>query len=156
MPIVHVEIVVRSDLESCFDASRDIGLHTKTVWKHTREQAVAGVTSGLIGYGETVTFEATHFGIRQRLTSKIVEFDRPYRFVDEMQKGAFAYLRHAHDFLEHPEGTLMKDTLEFHSPYGIIGKSFNFVVLERYMTRFLADRSRCLKEQMESGLWRRS
>src|SRR2546430_13616299 len=35
------------------------------------------VTSGLLGPGDVVTWEARHFGVRQRLTVKITAFDRP-------------------------------------------------------------------------------
>lgn len=47
-------------------------------------QPYSGIPSGPIGAGQTVTFEATHFGIRQRLTSLITEYKEPHLFVDEM------------------------------------------------------------------------
>ena len=43
--------------------ARDIDVHTQTVWKHTKEKAIAGVTSGKINHDDTVTFEARHFGL---------------------------------------------------------------------------------------------
>ena len=55
----------------------------------TKEKAVGGVTTGLLLAGDVVTWEAVHFGIRQRLTAKITEMDRPYMFEDIMVKGAF-------------------------------------------------------------------
>jgi hypothetical protein len=69
--------------------ARNIDLHTKTVWSHTQERAVAGRTTGMIGKGETVTFQATHFLIRQKLTSRIIDYTRPFKFVDEMISGTF-------------------------------------------------------------------
>ncbi|WP_409340771.1 SRPBCC family protein [Paenibacillus sp. MBLB4367] len=150
MAIVTVETLVKAPLEVCFDLARDIGVHTQTVWKHTKEKAIAGRTSGLIALGETVTFEATHFGIRQTLTSKIVEFDYPVLFTDEMQTGAFARLRHTHYFRgEGTNRTVMKDVLAFSSPYGVIGKTFDVLVLERYMRRFIVSRNEKLKELAE-------
>jgi ligand-binding SRPBCC domain-containing protein len=102
--------------------ARDINIHSQTV-KHTKERAIARGTAGKIALGEAVTFEAIHFGIRQKLTSKIVEFESPYIFVDEMQKGAFKHMKHIHKFEEKEKGTLMTDILEFSSPFGIIGKA---------------------------------
>ena len=67
--------------ERVFDLSRSIDLHVQSTG-NTGEKAIAGCTSGLIELGESVTWEATHFGIRQRLTSKITAFERPRFFVD--------------------------------------------------------------------------
>jgi len=80
--VVKTEILVDAPIELCFDLARDIEIHTKTVWKHTNEKAIEGITSGRIGLGEYVTFQATHLGVRQKLTSRIVEYERPYKFVD--------------------------------------------------------------------------
>jgi ligand-binding SRPBCC domain-containing protein len=68
-------------------------------------------SKSLISLGETVTFEGVHFGTRQRFTSKIIEFNKPFRFVDEMVEGAFKSLKHIHDFSFVENKTLMKDTL---------------------------------------------
>jgi ligand-binding SRPBCC domain-containing protein len=150
MSIVIVETYVNSPIEKCFDAARDIDLHTKTVWSFTRERAIAGTTQGLIEFGEMVTFRATHFAIRQSLTSKIIEFNSPKLFTDQMQKGAFKSLKHIHEFIEHGDGTIMKDTLAFQSPYGIIGILFDILVLKHYMKKFINDRNLNLKAILEA------
>ncbi|MBP2001470.1 ligand-binding SRPBCC domain-containing protein [Paenibacillus shirakamiensis] len=108
------------------------------------------VMQGPIGMGETVTFEATHFGIRQRLTSKITEYDAPRLFVDTMQKGAFKSLRHVHEFVQREDYTLMTDTLYLEAPFGIVGKIAEKAVLQRYMKNFLIYRNRQLKKLIES------
>jgi ligand-binding SRPBCC domain-containing protein len=56
----------------------------------SNEQAIAGVMSGLIGPDEEVTWEARHFGLRVRMTSRITEYDRPRAFTDEQVSGPFA------------------------------------------------------------------
>jgi hypothetical protein len=49
---------------------------------HTGEIAVAGVTAGLIGPDDEVTWQATHFGIRPKLTSRITAYNRPFHCGD--------------------------------------------------------------------------
>lgn len=149
MPIIITEIEINASLERCFDAARDIGLHCRTV-AHTKERAVAGVTEGLIGMGQSVTFEAVHFGIRQRLTAKVTAFDRPACFVDEMTRGVFRSLRHVHEFIPHGQGTLMRDTLEWESPLGVLGTVADILFLRRYMLRFLRERAFQLKQAIEA------
>jgi ligand-binding SRPBCC domain-containing protein len=143
--VVKTQIEITAPIQLCFDLARDIDVHTQTVWKHTREKAIRGVTTGPIGYDQTVTFEATHLGVRQTLTSRITEYRSPDMFVDEMQKGAFKRLRHIHEFEQRGDKTIMKDTLTFEAPFGIIGLIVEKLVLMRYMKRFLEYRNEQLK-----------
>src|ERR1700741_1101472 len=86
MPTITVETLVHASLERCFDAARDLDLHVSSM-AQTAERAVAVRTSGLIELGEHVTWEARHFGVRQRFTSRITAFDRPRYFQDSMIRG---------------------------------------------------------------------
>lgn len=149
MPTILIETRINAPTERCFDLARDIEMHCRTTFK-TNERAVAGVTCGLIELGQSVTFEAVHFGVRQRLTSRIVEFDRPKLFVDEMTQGIFASLRHVHEFEALGESTLMRDAVTWKSPLGILGVIADGLFLKKYMTRFIAERNAALKQIAET------
>ena len=149
MPIIRLETLIAAPVETCFDLARDVDLHQRST-AASGEKAVAGVTSGLMGLGDEVTWEATHFGVRQRLTSRISEFDRPNRFVDEMVRGTFARLRHTHDFLRQDAGTLMVDVFDYTAPLGPLGRLADVIFLRRYMTRFLQQRNAYLKSVAEA------
>ena len=114
MPTFRVETPIAAPVEVCFDLSRSIDLHLESMIA-SGEQAVAGVTTGLINEGEEVSWEARHFGILWRMTSRIVEFDRPHRFVDQMVRGPFARFRHEHQFTPATTGTgtVMTDVVDF-------------------------------------------
>lgn len=147
---VTTEITIHAPIERCFDYARDIDVHTQTVWKHTRERAIAGVTTGRIEAGDTVTFQATHFGVRQKLKSRIMQFERPFLFVDQMEKGAFKSMRHEHHFsVIGDQMTCMRDTLRFEAPLGLLGWATERLVLKRYMQAFLESRNRKLKAMIE-------
>ncbi|SFF17516.1 Ligand-binding SRPBCC domain-containing protein [Paenibacillus algorifonticola] len=149
MITVKTHIEISAPIQVCFDLARDIDIHTKTVWKHTKEKAIMGAASEPIGLGQTVTFEATHFLVRQRLSSKITEYQEPFLFVDEMQKGAFKSLRHVHEFKQLVGKTLMTDTLYFEAPFGMIGKAVERLILKKYMQKFLEHRNQQLKILIE-------
>jgi len=149
MPKIELHTHINAPIEKVFDLSRSIDLHVRST-KRTGEQAIAGRTGGLINLGETVTWRAKHFGIRQKLIAQITEFKYPTFFVDEMVSGAFKSFRHEHHFSAEGEGTLMRDVFAFESPLGILGKLFNRLVLKRYMTRFLEERNRVIKEEAET------
>ena len=97
MPRIELETSVAAPIERVFDLSRSIDLHAVTQRPHG-EQAIAGVTTGLIGLGEAVTWRAKHFGLWLTLSSEITEFDRPHYFRDSMIKGAFQRFDHDHFF----------------------------------------------------------
>jgi ligand-binding SRPBCC domain-containing protein len=148
MPTIRIQLHIRAPIQTCFDLARSIDVHMQST-SQTRERAIAGCTSGLIGWNETVTWEAVHFGIRQHLTVRITEFDPPHRFVDEMVSGAFKRFYHVHEFMPTDEGTIMTDTFDYTSPFGLIGKLADVLFLKRYMYRFLLKRNLYIKELAE-------
>src|SRR4249919_1374307 len=103
MPTIKLETIINAPADRVFDLARSIDLHIESM-SSSRERAVDGVVSGLIRADQTVTWEAVHFGIRQRLTSKITVCDRPRHLQDVMVSGAFAGFVHDH-FLEEQDGT---------------------------------------------------
>ena len=153
MPRIEITTYINAPKEGVFDLARSIDLHMIST-QHTNEMAVGGRTSGLIELGETVTWQAKHFGINQKLTVEITEFDRPHYFVDEMRKGAFKSFRHQHLFSQVNDQTEMKDIFDFSSPMGILGNVFNALVLISYMTRLLIIRNNTIKDYAESDKWK--
>lgn len=154
MPVIKLETIIGAPVERVFDLSRSIDLHKATMSKHN-EISVAGVTGGLINLGETVTWEATHFGVRQKLTSKITGFERPRYFRDSMISGAFARFDHEHFFEETEQETLLRDTFDYDSPLWILGNIADWIFLENYMKNMLEERNRVIKQAAESDDWRK-
>ncbi|MCW3162545.1 SRPBCC family protein [Chryseobacterium oryctis] len=148
MSRIYLKTIMKSDIETVFDLSRDIDLHQKSTQK-TNEKAIAGKTSGLIELNETVTWRAKHLGFYQKLTSKIIQMEKPYHFTDVMIKGAFKSMKHQHIFRKEREYTIMIDIFEFESPFGIIGKLFNNVFLKNYLKKFLMERNELIKSTAE-------
>jgi ligand-binding SRPBCC domain-containing protein len=150
MTRIHLETPVAAPVERVFDLARDIDFHQRSL-SHTGERAVAGRTSGLIDLGETVTWRARHLGRHWSLTSRVTEFDRPTRFVDEQVSGPFAWFRHEHRFEPTPSGTLMIDDWEHQSPLGWLGRIADALVLGRWMRRVLVARSEAIAREAESA-----
>jgi len=154
MPVIKIEIEINAPIERVFDLARCIDLHEESMSK-TNEKAIAGVTKGLINLGETVTWQATHFGVRQNLTSKITEFDRPVHFQDVMIKGAFERFTHDHFFEQKDSNVLMRDIFDYASPFWILGKIADALFLEKYMKNLLIERNLLIKKIAESEDWRK-
>lgn len=153
MPKIELKTEIKAPLERCFDLSLSIDLHMLST-QHTEEKAIDGVTSGLIGLGESVTWRAKHFGIWQTLTTKITDYQRPEFFADEMVKGAFKRFRHEHHFRQKRKNiTEMIDYFNYQSPLGLLGRLADSIFLKRYMKDLLEQRNRLIKEVAESDEW---
>jgi ligand-binding SRPBCC domain-containing protein len=151
MPILTFEMKVRAPVERCFDLSRSIDLHSSLRPKHA---AVGGVTHGLIGKGETVSWKGSLSGFTLRHTSLVDEFDRPNYFRDVMVKGLFKDYEHQHFLAQEGEYTKMRDVVTFHAPFGIFGLIAEAVFVTRYLTRLLNSRNEIMKKVAESGEWK--
>ncbi|APQ19397.1 SRPBCC family protein [Maribacter hydrothermalis] len=153
MPKIELITEINSKIDICFDLARSIDLH-KISTEKTNEEAIEGKVSGLIGLNEYVTWQATHFGIKQKLTSKITVYERPYYFVDEQLKGIFKSIRHEHKFEQFEERVIMTDIFEFYSPFGLLGKLLDKLILTNYLQKLLIDRNNVIKEFAETDKWK--
>lgn len=153
MPIIELKTHIKANRAIVFDLSRSVDLH-KISTEQTNEEAIAGVTTGLIGLGESVTWRAKHFGVYQRLTATVTAYERPISFVDEMERGAFKHFRHEHIFEATADGTQMIDHFDYTSPLGLLGKLADKLFLEKYMTELLQQRNTTIKRFAESDRWK--
>lgn len=153
MPVINLKTKINAPIERVFDLARSIDLHTKSA-SESNEEAIGGRTSGLINLDETVTWRAKHFGVRQTLTSKITIFERPFHFRDSMLRGIFKRIDHDHFFEKIEGGTLMRDKFDYDAPLWILGNLADILFLEKYMTKFLIERNRLIKEIAESEKWK--
>lgn len=154
MPSIELVTDIAAPIERVFDLARSIELHTAST-ASTAERAVAGITIGLIGAGQEVTWRARHFGIWQSLTVRITAFNRPLHFRDAMIRGAFRRFDHDHFFAEAGVGTRMRDVFDYASPLWLLGHAADRLFLTRYLRRFLETRNRLLKAVAESDRWQR-
>src|ERR1700754_4944066 len=105
MESIHLTTFIAAPADRIFDLSRSITLH-KISTASTGEEAIAGVTSGLINKDETVTWQAKHLLKKRIFTSKIVAMEPKSFFCDEMIKGDFKSFRHEHHFKPVENGTI--------------------------------------------------
>ncbi len=149
MARIRIITEISAPIQVCFDLARDIDFHTRSL-EGTGERAVAGRTTGLIGLGESVTWEARHLGIRQRLTAKVTILECPRCFRDVMTAGAFHSFAHDHRFEARDGYTVMTDEVEFRSPLGPLGWLVDRLFMAKYLRRLLEGRCRAIKQEAES------
>ncbi|WP_394172068.1 SRPBCC family protein [Guptibacillus hwajinpoensis] len=149
MPVIYLETFIEAPIETCFNYARNVEAHVKST-EQTKERAVGGVTTGLMENGDSVTWEATHFGIKQRLTAEITAMHKPDWFIDEMVSGAFKSFVHTHRFEGMGQVTLMIDQFIYKAPFGVVGSIANVLFLKKYVKGLLEKRALQLKSMAEN------
>ena len=129
--------------EAAFDLSLNIDAHVGSM-AASGERVVAGVAEGIIALGEFVTWRARHFGVTWTMTSKVTEWDRPHRFVDEQVHGPFKSFWHEHVFTPVEHGTQLQDRVRFEAPLGVLGRLAERLVLARYLPHLIDVRNEYL------------
>jgi ligand-binding SRPBCC domain-containing protein len=149
VPRLEIETMINAPRARCFDLARDLDLHLQSM-QASGERAIAGRTSGLIGMGEEVTWEARHFGLNHQHCARITAFTRPEHFRDSMIRGRFKKFEHDHYFAERNGVTTMHDVIDFASPFGIVGQLVDVALLSRYLRALIVQRNRMIKQAAET------
>jgi ligand-binding SRPBCC domain-containing protein len=152
MPTIHITTFIAAPQQVVFDLSRHIGLHKISQQQH-KEEAIGGVTGGLIQEGEFVTWKAKHLFKIRFLKIRITKMEPCSFFEDIMEEGDFKQFKHQHHFKPVQNGTIVIDSLYFESPYGLVGKLINRFYLTNYMKRLLQQRNEVIKEYAETKKW---
>lgn len=153
MEMIRLVTWINAPVERCFKLSLSIDLHVASA-KETGERAVEGVTRGLIGAGETVTWSGRHFGLPFSHTSRIDAYRPPMYFRDAMVAGMFEYFEHEHHFAVMNDGTRMRDEVRFSAPMGIVGRVAEKLLIRRHLIHLLKRRNAMIKRVAESEEWR--
>ena len=149
MTTIKLITKINAPINVVFDLNRNIDIHKLSTSK-SNETAIAGTTSGLINLNETVTWRGKHFGFYLTHKSLICAMEIPNYFVDEMIEGRFKSFKHEHTFVEKEGKTVMKDSIEYQTPFGIFGKLFDKIILKKHLTNFIKERNQFIKNLAEN------
>ena len=110
---------------------------------------MAGVTTGVMPRGDTVTWEAKHLGFTG--ASPVRSRNSIHRYVSWTCRYRTVPLFHARARIRGNErGTVMTDDFEYRVPYGILGAIGDRLILASYMRRLLQTRNAFIKRLAES------
>jgi hypothetical protein len=149
--------LIDAPIERVFDLSRSVEVHLlANIHEGEQTLAMGGVTTGLIGLGEQVTWRARHFGRWHDLTSKATVVEPPTHFQVTMVKGIFRSMQADHLFRSLPSGaTELRDIFTIAAPLPILGPIAEALFLRRYMIGLNRERNAVIKQLAESDDWQR-
>lgn len=97
--------------------------------------------------GFRIKYRIRVFGVPVTWVSKITEYEPGTRFVDDQVRGPYSFWRHEHTFEDHPEGTLMRDRVQYRLPFGILGASVMGGLVARQLRHIFDYRARVIGER---------
>jgi ligand-binding SRPBCC domain-containing protein len=145
MEKIRLATWIDAPVERCFLLSLSVDLNVASAGK----KAVDAMLDGLVGEGETTTFQRAYFGLQQHTTR--IEAFRPFSyFRDVMVSGPFRHFEHDHHFAAMDDGTRIRDEIRFSAAWGPLGR----ILARRRLAAFLIERSAAIKRVAESNEWR--
>lgn len=144
MPTLIIETEINAPPEICFDLIREATRKTNSVVESEKQKSHDEIL-----LNEIVNFQSKSFGFTQKLTVKVTELERPFRFTDEMIKGSFKSFKHVHEFIPRTGGTLLKDTFLWTSPLGIFGRIADELLIKNLLRKTAMRRNAELKRMAE-------
>jgi ligand-binding SRPBCC domain-containing protein len=148
MVTIRATTIVQAPIERCFRLAVSIDLQKAAA----RHQAIAGVTAGLIGPGQTVTWQSRRLG-RKIENQSLIEVWRPYNyFRDIMIAGSFDSYEHDHHFAPLNDGTRIRDYIRF-KVSGRLGRFAEKFFMRKSVEAMLRKRNALIKQAAESDKW---
>jgi ligand-binding SRPBCC domain-containing protein len=77
-----------------------------------------------------------------RWKTRITEYKPPYSFIDEQDKGPYTLWRHHHVFEDTPEGTKVRDEVQYALPFGLLGRFVHAAIVRRQLLAIFRYRQR--------------
>jgi ligand-binding SRPBCC domain-containing protein len=151
MTTIHATTFIDAPIATCFTVSLDINAEAEAEQAH-QLQAIGGVTHGIIGAGETVTWRVRQFGLWITHTTLISAHEPPTYFQDRMLRGLFRSFVHDHYFRAlTPQQTEMRDELRFAMPLYLTGPLAERLFVRGRLETMLTKRNTTIKRLAEAA-----
>ena len=96
--------------------------------------------------GALIDYQLRLHGLRVKWRTRIQEFTPPYSFVDVQLSGPYRRWHHRHEFNEVPDGTQMRDRVEYELPFGPLGALVRQLFVRRSLDRIFDHRNATITE----------
>lgn len=115
--LLETEIVLPQSRDEVFEYFADaLKLETITPpWLHFEVLTEPPIPMQV---GQRIDYKLKLHGIPLQWQSEISVWEPPFRFVDQQIRGPYKKWYHEHTFEEHPQGTLVRDRVEYGVPGG--------------------------------------
>lgn len=90
------------------------------------------------------------FKIPLHWKTEISRVDKPHSFTDRQLKGPYKLWEHTHVFIEKENGILMKDSVKYGLPFGVLGQLAHSIIVRKKLQHIFAYRKQILNQIFNS------
>lgn len=90
------------------------------------------------------------FNIPLHWKTEIAKVDKPNSFTDRQLKGPYKLWEHTHVLIEKENGVLMKDSVKYQLPFGILGRLAHSLIVRKKLNHIFAYRRQILTQIFNS------
>ena len=84
-------------------------------------------------------------GIPMRWQTRITQVDEGNSFTDIQQKGPYKTWNHLHEFIPNNNGVMMKDTVDYELPWGLMGSLAHSLIVRKQLNNIFDYRYQVLE-----------
>jgi len=95
--------------------------------------------------GTLIDYTIRVLGIGVHWRTLITHYNPPHSFTDEQLKGPYALWHHRHEFFSSSEGTLIRDTVNYALPFGVLGSLVHAIIVKRQLWNIFDHRSSVIR-----------
>jgi ligand-binding SRPBCC domain-containing protein len=82
--------------------------------------------------------------------TEIVFVNKPYSFTDKQITGPYQLWEHTHQFVEKENGVLVKDSVRYSLPFGVIGQWMHSLIVRKKLNNIFSYRKQILNQIFKS------
>ena len=149
MVTVRLTTWVNAPVDRCFRLATCAQLHALG----GPASEVLSTRSQALQVGDTISWQASQWGLHLAHTCRINEVRPNSYFREEMVSGGFRHYVHEHHFAPMDDGTRMRDEVRFSAPMGPMGGVAERLLLKKYVMKLLIQQHMQVKRAAESVEW---
>lgn len=109
---------------------------------------VVEAPEGDLRSGSLICYRLKLHGVPSGWTTRIERWTPGECFVDTQLRGPYKLWHHTHEFEDHPDGTLIRDTVRYKMPFGPLGRVARTLFVKRDTERIFAYRQEAIREAL--------
>lgn len=110
---------------------------------------VVEAPEGELHAGALIRYRLKLHGIPTGWTTRIERWSPGESFVDTQLRGPYKLWHHTHEFEDHPDGTLIRDTVRYRMPFGPLGRIARTLVVKRDTERIFDYRHAAIRAALD-------
>lgn len=145
---LYREQQLNCDIETAWDFFSSPMNLSKITPKNMGFNVISNLESKDIYEGMIIEYKVSPvLHIPLKWVTKITQVEKNKSFTDFQEKGPYKYWNHFHEFVPNDKGVLMKDTVDYELPFGLLGRIAHTIFVRKKLENIFNYRYQVLEKQ---------